>query len=330
MPTEPILDFRASSIPGGNLSEHPAVCAWKRLRPACAQPVSIDILKKNTKSSIYRLHGVGPFASPLIAKRCVTATALTERLIYREILPELELPGVPYYGCIADCPAEFHWLFIGDAGNGLYSPVLPAHRRAMSRWLAHLHTSTASLPAAAGLPDRGPGFYLEQLRRARKNILDNWSNPALQVHRVAVLQDIKAQCDFLELRWDQVAYRCEEAPQTLVHGDLKPKNIRIQDTPKGVDLLAFDWELAGWGVPVTDLLRCPDLELYWKEARTTWPGLNCKQLRKLVEVGRLFRAIIAIYWKSLALSFPDPEWPVEKLRLYRDALAETIEVLVIK
>jgi thiamine kinase-like enzyme len=330
MPPEPILDSPSSSTLGSNLSEHPAVCAWKKLRPARVEPVSIDILKRNTKSSIYRLHGVGPSASPVIAKRCVTATALTERLIYREILPALPLPGVRYYGCIADGLAEFHWLFIEDAGDSLYSPVLPAHRRVVARWLARLHTCTACFPAAAALPDRGPGFYLEQLRQARKNILDNWSNPALQAHDLAVLEEIKAQFDFLELRWDQVQHRCEDAPQTLVHGDLKPKNIRIQDTPNGIALLAFDWELAGWGVPATDLLRCPDLDLYRSEASTTWPALDYKQLRKLVEVGRLFRAIIAICWKSLALSFPCPEWPVEKLRLYRDALAETIELLGIK
>src|SRR5436190_11067318 len=255
IPIQPIPEIAASVMIPGNLSEHPAVCAWRKLQPACVDPGSIDVLKRNKKSAIYRLHGIGPGASAVIAKRCVTTTALTERLIYQDVLPALALPGLRYYGCIEDCSTEFHWLFLEDAGSSPYLPVLPAHRRAGARWLAHMHTSAAESPVAAVLPDRGPGFYLEQLRLARKKILDSCSNPALQARDLAVLQELTAQCDFLESRWDQVQRICQNAPQTLVHGDLKAKNIRIQDTPKGIAVLAFDWELAGWGIPATDLLR---------------------------------------------------------------------------
>ena len=117
IPIQPIPEIAASVMIPGNLSEHPAVCAWRKLQPACVDPGSIDVLKRNKKSAIYRLHGIGPGASAVIAKRCVTTTALTERLIYQDVLPALALPGLRYYGCIEDCSTEFHWLFLEDAGR---------------------------------------------------------------------------------------------------------------------------------------------------------------------------------------------------------------------
>src|SRR5258708_6211146 len=99
IPVQPILEIPTREMMAGNLSEHPAVCAWRKLQRAGVGPSAIDILKRNKKSAIYRLHGVGPCGSAVIAKRCVTATALIERFIYQEVLPALPLPGLRYYGC---------------------------------------------------------------------------------------------------------------------------------------------------------------------------------------------------------------------------------------
>lgn len=44
-----------------------------------------------------------------------------------------------------------------------------------------------------------------------------------------------------------------EHPHTLVHNDFNPRNVALRGTPHGMRLCAFDWELAGHGLPQRDL-----------------------------------------------------------------------------
>ena len=320
-------DLTAIETARGDLSEHPAMQAWSDLLPSQVQPVEIQKLKRNKKSAIYRLTGAGPGGSAIIAKRCLAGTGMIERRIYEQILPRLAVPALRFFGFVEDRDAQFCWLFIEDAGAELYLPELAAHRAAAARWLGLLHTSAVGLEAAARLPGRGPAFYQEHLRLARGNIVKAFANPALKAEEQGVLEAIVAQCDFLDSRWNQVNALCQGMPPTFVHGDLKAKNIRVRHTSHGIAVLPFDWEIAGWGVPAVDLLKCPDLAIYWAEAQGHWPDLKLRELERLAEVGELFRALIAIYWKSLALIYEWVEWPVEKLRLYRAKLAECIQSL---
>jgi hypothetical protein len=322
-----MLEAAPMQIAQGDLSNHPALLAWRELAPGSAAPPRIEKLKGNKKSAIYRLPGAGPSGTAVIAKRCLTHTALVERTMYQEILPALPLPALRCYGSVPDDSPEFYWLFIEDAGNDLYLPELPTHSAAAARWLAILHTSASRLPLASRLPERGARFYLERLRLARATIIKSLTNPALQPRDFGVLEEISAQCDFLELRWNQVEQLGEGLPRTVVHGDLKAKNIRVRSNCAEIVVLPFDWELAGWGIPATDVLKCANFPLYCSEARRSWGDLTLNQIQKLADLGRIFRVLIAIYWKSLALSYEWVEWPVEKLRLYRSALAEAIQFL---
>ncbi len=313
----------------GDLSEHPAALAWAKLNPQVAEIGPIHTLKRNKKSAIYRLGDIGPGGSSIIAKRFRTETGLTERIIYQEVLPCLPFPVLRCFGFVEDEDDQFCWLFLEDAGPEQYLPELERHRAEASRWMALLHTSAAHLPAAARLPDRGARFYLEQLQLARGNLITAFDNPALRPSELDVLKAIVRQCNLLESRWDQVEQAGKGIPCTFVHGDLKAKNLRVRPTQEGIILLPFDWEIAGWGLPVTDLLRCPDLALYGSEARKHWPNLTFSELERLTQVGLTFRALISIYWKSLALSYEWVEWPVDKLRLYCAKLQECIGLLEI-
>jgi hypothetical protein len=310
-----------------SLLEHPAMQAWSRLRLHQVAPAHIESLKHRQKSAIYRLAGIGPAGTNVIAKRSLVAAARTERLIYEKILPRLPMPTLRCFGSVDDEDPQFCWLFLEDAGNDPYQPLLPEHRAAAVRWLVVLHTHTDDLEAVAQLPDRGPEFYLEHLRQARRNITANLAHPALKPDDRATLEEILAQFDLLESRWDRVKEYCDGRPQTLVHGDLKEKNVRVRDTRERIALLTFDWEIAGRGVPATDLFRCPSLPSYWSAMRRLWPDMDLADLQRLADLGVMFRALIAVYWKSLSLDGDWIEWPVEKIKIYRERLTESMQTL---
>jgi thioester reductase-like protein len=69
----------------------------------------------------------------------------------------------------------------------------------------------------------------------------SWSPGAARVQRELV--------ETLDRWWPQVL----ALPQTLVHNDFNPRNLALRITGRGWRLCAFDWELAGYGLPQRDL-----------------------------------------------------------------------------
>ena len=45
----------------------------------------------------------------------------------------------------------------------------------------------------------------------------------------------------------------EDSPRTLIHNDFNPRNIALRLTDRGLELCAYDWELATVGIPQVDL-----------------------------------------------------------------------------
>jgi hypothetical protein len=297
---------------------HPAARAWQELQPGRVESESIETLKETEKSVVYRLKGVGPGGSAVIAKRCRTTTASIERTVYEDILPHLPITALHYYGCTQQ-DGEFCWLFLEDAGEQRYSPYSKEHCALVGRWLGLLHTSAARLAAAARLPDRGPGHYLEHLRSARHTILRYLTNPALSGDDVTVLHAIVAQCDFLESRWSQVETCCAGIPLTLVHGDFRPKNVHVRRDHGGSALFPIDWETAGWGVPAPDLAHV-DLTVYWTVVRESWPTVDLQALQQLATLGKVFRRLAAMNWQSMSLE-------MASMRIYHAELSDAIQAV---
>src|SRR6185503_20219642 len=100
--------------------DHPAVLAWSRLQPERVEPAGLVQLKGKLNTAVFRLDGVGPDGSNVIAKRCRTSTARVERIIYEHLLARLPLPTLRIYGFVPD--GEYCWLFLEDAGSGRYEP----------------------------------------------------------------------------------------------------------------------------------------------------------------------------------------------------------------
>ncbi len=316
-----------------NLLEHPAVVAWRELRPERVVPDSIEVLKTHLKSAIYRLEGVGRGGTAVIAKRCLTASAAIERTIYEEILPHLPVASLHFYGMIDGEDGEFDWLFLEDAGEERFSPSSEEHRTLAAQWLGRMHSTAARLAATAHLPDRGPAHYLEHLRSGRDTIRRNLANPVLTADDLAMLEAIMAQCDALEQSWSQIERVCADLPATLVHGDFRPKNVRVRSDESGQSLFPLDWETAGWGVPAADLAPArgltpiPQVDLTTYEAivREYWPELDLPALRQLVALGRIFRRLAAISWESLGLAYEWREKPMTSMMVYQAELAEALQ-----
>jgi Phosphotransferase enzyme family len=322
------------------LLESPAIKAWRELRPEFARPEKIEVLKgrKETATrSAYRLTGVGPENSTIIAKRCRRAKALIERVIYEEILPLLPAPTLRYHGFVEEAGGDFCWFFLEDAGAERYSAFNAEHRRLAARWLGMLHTSSARADLAARLPDRGPRHYLERLRSARDRILGSLTNPALNADDHTVLETILSQCAILESRWDEVERLCEGMPCAVVHGDFAEKNIRIRTDGGGITILPFDWGNAGWGVPAIDLAQSPlpsfgftgnpDIFAYWTVVRDHWPGLELKTIKQWANLATILRALVAINWDALSLAYEWVERPMIWMRLYREAMEYAMQAV---
>jgi hypothetical protein len=308
--------------------EHPAVKAWIRLQPDCLEPKSIEILDKRKRAwlsfqserleyeiieslrertLVYRLKGVGPGGSAVIAKQCEQVAGITERTIYEEILVRLPVPTLRYYGVVEEPDGAFCWLFLEDAGTQWCSPHISEHRALAARWLGFMHTSAARLATTARLPDRGPDHYLRHLQLARDRIQRTKVNlVALGPDDLAVLESIVSRFDALEACWRKVERFCGSTPKTLVHGDFQGKNMRIRHDQSGIALLPFDWEMSGWGTPAADLAQGirqqVDLTIYWSVVRQSWPHLEVRDIRRMANLGSIFWELSTISWKS---------WPLE-------------------
>ena len=228
--------------------EHPAVEAWRKLQPASAGPESIHVLRERMSSATYRLIGVVPGGSTVIAKRCRAAWASVERRVYAEVLPHLPVTSPRYYGSVEGADGRC-WLFLEDVGDERYVTSDEEQCALAGRWLGRMHTSTTlradAAAAAARLPDGGPDRYLQHLRSAREQILRNISNPALTAEDIALLRTAVSQQDLLEGRWGWLVEPCLRAPSTLVHGDFRPKNAYVRRDHGGARLFPIDWETAG-------------------------------------------------------------------------------------
>ncbi|HYT82489.1 MAG TPA: ATP-binding cassette domain-containing protein [Gemmatimonadales bacterium] len=325
---------------------HPAVQAWQRLNPERPLPDQITPAKfkaNKTRSNltVYRLGGVGAGGAAVIAKRCKLGDGLIERTVYERILPQVHLPAPRYYGAVPDPnddPAQdVCWLFIGEVEGEKYDMLQPEHRVAAARWLGILQAETASVVDQVELPDAGPSRYREQMRATRDVIQTHIDNPAFTSDDVAFLDRLLAHFEQLDEGWTRIERASTGLPPTLVHGDFNGKNVRVQASPQGARLVAFDWEDAGRGVPAVDLAQVidpscrisanPDLASYWSLVRTRWPECDQADVERLAICGAVFRALAVISWDAHHLAHPWANGFLPNLQMYAAELAHALDRL---
>jgi Phosphotransferase enzyme family len=325
-----------SEVLPDNLKDHPSVKAWRRMKPDGFEPQNIEVLKRmSRKSGVYRLTSGGSNGPAVIAKRCPAAIASLERVIYETLLQRMSLPALNFYGLVPEPGDEFCWLFLDNAGPHEYTWERGENRALAGDWLGRLQSIPGLGDLQALLPDRSPAHYFNLLRQARSTLLAHVGNPVLSAEESALLGTIAEACDLIESHWDEVDRFCEGVPRTLVHGDLVTKNLRIHLGTSGPALLVFDWEMAGWGVPATDLAQVdfcarPDLDAYRSALRQDLPQLDVRDIRRLTDYGGVLRMVNQIYWETIEMNGDTYRFllgPLTRLKLYRPHLAAALRAV---
>ena len=285
------------------LREHRAVQAWLQVHPGSCEPGHLEVLQGRRTSTVYRLNHI-EHGERVIAKRCRTATARIERMIYQTLMPLTGMPALGCYGLLEEPGGEFCWLFLEDAAGSRYSPLLPHHRALAGGWLAEIQLATGSADLKSSLPERELDEHRQLLRGCQAMLLDRLSRALLSAEDAAMLRNLAAHMDVLESHWSEIEEICDLLPRSLVHGDFVIRNLRIRDTVTGPALLVFDWEFAGWGLPTTDLAQfvdrvaSPDLSLYCSILQREHPHLNLSDIQAAAACGNLLRLVNQISWAT--------------------------------
>jgi hypothetical protein len=310
--------------------QHPAARAWAALGGHRLCPQRIEKLttlsgRPTWKSDCYRLVGAWTDGGSVIAKKAKRPGILVERTVYRDVLSKLPMRTLHFYGFVENDDDDCCWLFLEDAGGEEYDDTLAAHRALAADWLGAVHTATCGPDLSDRLPDRGPAYYLDKLHAARRNVVKGSRDPRLS--GAAVLKALARHCDALEASWSEVEAYCRALPSSLVHGDFTAKNVRVRREATGHVLYVMDWDVAGWGVPASDIAAL-DPHAYRSRIARKWRPLDLEALSTLACIGRVFRYLLWIEATSTALATVWTERPLRKLRIYEQGLARAVPPLL--
>src|SRR5216683_448337 len=95
---------------------HPAAQAWGQLCSKRIEPHFIELLQE-VRNCVYRLGGVGPRGTAIIAKKSIARYAHVEQAVYQDILPHLPISSLTFYGRFDERESEYSWFFLEDAGG---------------------------------------------------------------------------------------------------------------------------------------------------------------------------------------------------------------------
>lgn len=256
----------------------------------------------------------------LALKRQSRSSAAIEDHVYRRILPALQVPRVRSYGTWPS-PSRVAeaWLATDHVRGPQLDPAKPEHSTAMARWLGMVHVRASMLPATRALPRHDAAYWQRLLDEARRVLDGGLANPELSPEELSEIVGVRSMLlDTLE-RWPAMVALLDKTPPTLVHGDLTLQNVRLSLQPDGLWPMVFDWESAGYGSPMIDLLLA-DLPAYQETVSSDWPGLDLGTLQRL-------RALGAVVWTAFVLLGErenlESAWPhraAAKLPAYRQSI----------
>jgi len=169
-----------------------------------------------------------------------------EPLVYRRLLGGRDLPAPAFYGARHNPATGRHEVFLEhiDDWNLKYQGL--EHWTTAAARLADLHAHFAARPQEL----RAAGFLL----RLDRAYFAAWAGRAVETAGAASAA-LGRSLEHALRDHDDVAALLAAQPPTLVHNDLAPKNV-IADTSTDPARICFvDWEMAGAGCGLLDLVH---------------------------------------------------------------------------
>lgn len=328
-----------------NNLDQTAFNAWKKLFPDSPEPRHVDILKQQNRSNIYRLVGIGPKRSNVVAKRREYDKAMVESIIYSEVLPKINMKTLYYYGFVEEQTEaggrQFAWLFLNDFGDWNYSTYSRKQHTLLAKWLGEFHVASSDLEKIKNnLPERSAEYHNKRfLQNALDLIPRVLTEHILEKEERILLENILRKFEVLSKLWNDIVIFCKQVPNTVIHGDCLPKNIYFQKEGDEFLAIPFDWSAAAWGPIGLDLGQTalpyrniwpeePNIDEYYSQVKIKWPDIQLKTVQQLSHLGQLFWAIDVISW---AIPEYDYEWVKKEklltnLKIYLKVLEKAMNV----
>lgn len=308
---------------------HPAVAGWRAYAGTAARPVAVETIARSEKSAVYRLRGAGPGGSGIVAKAQSPEGLRVERTVYQRVLPLASVSTVSCYGTI-EMPDGWCWIFLEDAGGRAYAPGSSRDRVLAARWLAEMHAATSRLTPPASLPKNDMLRYRNTVARVRESLTDAARRRPLAATDHRTLTGIVRQLDALDASWPDIEAQAIALPTGLMHGDFCARNLRVRVARGVTELAVLDWDMAAWGVCVSDLAGAtlesatPSTRVYWQTIRRSFPYIDQDAVRAAARAGAILRLIAALEWELAKSNPPRDRWALNNLSRYRALMRDAI------
>lgn len=284
---------------------------------------------------VYRLgFQAGGRTRTLVVKRMNLPRALRNQLVATRWLPAggLGRAGPVLLGVAAERNAECVWHVYEDFGDRTLDTVNPTRSRveAAIGLIAELHTRFAEHPL---LPecrmygkDMGMTYYFTNVRDAIRGLESVRPPFRAGGADLAVRDRLLRRLHKLLGEGPRRAGVMAEAggPETLLHGDLWPKNILAVPTSRGLRTRLIDWDATGVGPPTYDLstflYRFPAhhrpwiLDRYQKAvAPLGWRPPAARDLSLLLETAEISRIANCLIWPCIEAVQTQAKWAFGRL-----------------
>jgi len=285
---------------------------------------------------VYRLGFEVAGGSRVLVVKCMNLPrAVRNQLVATRWLPAGDLGGAGpvLLGVAAERGAECVWHVYEDFGDRTLDTVNPERSRveAAIDLIAELHVRFAEHPL---LPecrmygkDMGMTYYLANIRDAIRG-LESLRPPSVHLDSGDLaLRDrlLRRLYKLLDEGPGRARVMAEAGgPETLLHGDLWPENIREVPTPDGLWTRLIDWDATGVGPPTYDLstflYRFSAQHRPWivdryqqAVAPLGWHAPTTRDLSLLLETAEISRIANCLIWPCIEAVQAHADWVFEKL-----------------
>jgi Phosphotransferase enzyme family len=286
--------------------------------------------------AVYRLRfKANGQALSFVAKCLEPQGGQRNELVARRWLPSAGLgdAGPPLLAVAAERHGRCVWHVyedLGDWGLDGRNPD-PARFTAMVELLAQIHSRFVGHPCLGAFRlwggDKGTHFFISSVCDAISS-LEGLRPPGRQISpdQAALRERLLRRLDRLfSEREDRLAVLKElGGPETLLHGDLWPKNALVVPKVTGLNVRLIDWDQAGVG-PLgydlsTFLSRIPVSQRRWvldiytnAPERPEWVQPSCSGLNFLFETAEYARLAHCVIWQAMAAWESGVGWAFENL-----------------